>query len=163
MRSSSPFGITMASGRIAGEAFGETLGGEPDGIRDIQHPADDFGARAQHPGVGVGAGDVQKIVVQIEHQGRAGTTRMRRQAVRRRDIGDGEPLGDDDVGLLVEDRFGRRHPDVEAAGDRRVVQRLEQPDIGAGRREADVETFRHDDDAGFGRCAAGRARARAGR
>ncbi len=121
MRSSSALAITRASGRIAARRWARAGVENHTASGDIHHPTGHFGAGAEHLGVGVGARDIQKVVVEIEHQCCADGLRVGREPVGGFNIGYREPLGDDDVGCVVEDRLWCRHPDIEAAGDGRMV------------------------------------------
>ena len=69
----------------------------------IQHPAHHPAPWSKLRRVGVATGNVQKIGVEVIDQPRAHVTRMGRQGIRRREIGNRMPLGDDDSGLMIED------------------------------------------------------------
>ena len=57
-------------------------------------------------------------------------------------------MSDDDIGAVAKTVSASATPDVEIPRDLRMVERLQQPDEGAGRRHSVVVTFRHDGDRG---------------
>jgi hypothetical protein len=110
-------------------------------------------AGAQLVSIRMLARDVEQIVVQIVEQRDVVLTAVLVQCVGRGQAVDRMPLGDDDVGPVPLRLGGVGQHDVEPGCGGEVIERLQQPDISAGRQRAGAEPFGDQHYAGAARTA----------
>ena len=162
-RSSSPFSTTRDVVAQVRPARRPATGSTPTPHRR-RAPAATPRARGRSSfGVGMVARDVAQVVVQVVQQRDAMLAAVADQRIGGFDVCHGVTLRDDDVGRYSSAVVRIGEHDVEAIADRRMVERLQQPDIGTGCQRTAGEALRNHHDADPAAARAGRSAGRGGR
>ena len=88
------------------------------------------------------ARDVAQVIVEVVQQRDAVLAAVADQRIGSVEVRHRVTLRDDDVGAVVQRLVRIGQHDVEVAADRRMVERLQQPDIGAWRQRTAGEALR---------------------
>ena len=122
---------------------GERRGRYPDRIGAAYQPRHQPCPWPQQLRIGMIARYVPQIIVEVVQQCDAVLAAVADQCIGGVEVSHRIALRDDDVGAVVQRlvRFGQH--DVEVAADRRMIERLQQPDIRAWGERAAGEAFRY--------------------
>ena len=103
--------------------------------------------RAQSSCIGMVIDGFHQIVVKVVNQSYTAVATMRDERLCLVEISNGVAMRDEDFGNFAQDRYFIRDANVKVRADDRVVERLEQPDIGTGAWRAIVQSLREQNDA----------------